>query len=540
MIEKIVFHDQKSGRVILSVMRDDDKPCRIIGKANCAIELNSTIKAVGLWKKDVKYGWQFMTESIDALSDDDYLPKDDGMMHALDFSNLLNKSLKPFRVVYKQCDYKADDTEQKIFIDKDGVIYSPDMTTIYHAPSDISSLDIPKKVTTIGPKAFRNCKSLTEVNIPQSVTTIGKEAFAGCTNLDHLIILASIQYIGSGAFDGCKNFVFDKLFTVQWDYVRFIQDKIIVTIRYFDYIVHLSAEFNGAKATTNDIKPYFKSIMPSLQVQMISKDECKIKDLDKLKQACILDITKDIEWKDVTFNKKHIKFPSPAGILVDCYDSEVDTFLNDILEYLKQQIPALRVHFSTVFDAEILNIDELHEIAIVLNIKNNFPKMVANPQKLHEYSKYLTKHHKLFTPREKSPYIKYLFDNHDFEKYPIIPVTEGEGESAEKGILFTVQIDGRPNIVWENFKDSRASYVFACTDENYTDRRQLIFDFIMSPQENKRSYLRTNACHKIFGEKPRMIVHNNLESWSERLMNGITETNNDKKIENNEKKAKVG
>ena len=49
-----------------------------------------------------------------------------------------------------------------------------------------------KDNTTIGEKAFRNCKGLTSVTIPDSVTSIAKLAFYGCTSL-------SITYTGTVA-----------------------------------------------------------------------------------------------------------------------------------------------------------------------------------------------------------------------------------------------------------------------------------------------------------------------------------------------------
>ena len=39
------------------------------------------------------------------------------------------------------------------------------------------------QVTTIGPRAFKDCSALHRITIPASVTEIAEDAFEGCTNL---------------------------------------------------------------------------------------------------------------------------------------------------------------------------------------------------------------------------------------------------------------------------------------------------------------------------------------------------------------------
>ena len=62
---------------------------------------------------------------------------------------------------------------------------------------------IPNSVTTIGDKAFRDCRNMSSITIPDSVTTIGGYAFDGCTGLTSVTIPDSVTSIGSRAFDGC-------------------------------------------------------------------------------------------------------------------------------------------------------------------------------------------------------------------------------------------------------------------------------------------------------------------------------------------------
>ena len=64
----------------------------------------------------------------------------------------------------------------------------------------LSSIVLPKGITTIGDDAFSYNTSLTSIKIPNTVTTIGKRAFYGCTNLTSIEIPDSVTYIGEYCF----------------------------------------------------------------------------------------------------------------------------------------------------------------------------------------------------------------------------------------------------------------------------------------------------------------------------------------------------
>ena len=68
----------------------------------------------------------------------------------------------------------------------------------------LSSIVLPKGITTIGDDAFSYNTSLTSIKIPNTVTTIGKRAFYGCTNLTSIEIPDSVTYIGDYCFYGCN------------------------------------------------------------------------------------------------------------------------------------------------------------------------------------------------------------------------------------------------------------------------------------------------------------------------------------------------
>lgn len=68
----------------------------------------------------------------------------------------------------------------------------------------LSSIVLPKGITTIGDDAFSYNTSLTSIKIPNTVTTIGKRAFYGCTNLTSIEIPDSVTYIGDYCFWNCN------------------------------------------------------------------------------------------------------------------------------------------------------------------------------------------------------------------------------------------------------------------------------------------------------------------------------------------------
>ena len=69
----------------------------------------------------------------------------------------------------------------------------------------LTSINIPQSVTSIGEAAFAHCRSLTSITIPSSVTSIGRFTFTGCSSLTSVTIPSSVTRIGESAFAGCSN-----------------------------------------------------------------------------------------------------------------------------------------------------------------------------------------------------------------------------------------------------------------------------------------------------------------------------------------------
>ena len=65
---------------------------------------------------------------------------------------------------------------------------------------------IPGSVTTLGLRAFKDHRTLTNIVIPTSVTEIGDHAFDGCSGLDSIDIPLSVTKVGRYSFHDCTGF----------------------------------------------------------------------------------------------------------------------------------------------------------------------------------------------------------------------------------------------------------------------------------------------------------------------------------------------
>ena len=71
-------------------------------------------------------------------------------------------------------------------------------------PATVTNESTEYSVTSIGERAFYNCKAITAVTIPSSVTSIGDWAFRECEALTSITIPASVTSIGESAFEYCN------------------------------------------------------------------------------------------------------------------------------------------------------------------------------------------------------------------------------------------------------------------------------------------------------------------------------------------------
>ena len=71
--------------------------------------------------------------------------------------------------------------------------------------SNLTSVIMPDGMTSIGQSAFSNCTSLTSINIPDGVTSIGIWAFNNCSSLKDVTIPGSVTRIEGNTFSECSS-----------------------------------------------------------------------------------------------------------------------------------------------------------------------------------------------------------------------------------------------------------------------------------------------------------------------------------------------
>ena len=284
-----------------------------------------------------------------------------------------------------------------------------------------------------------------------------------------------------------------------------------------------------AKSFMNNIAKRVSDRLPKLKVHVEEGSESKLEDRHILDETIAILIdniiveTVEVDWHEVKFVDYGILVTDPSGNTAIIRHEKAMSFMNKMLKRMADYLPRLIVRFEEGKDPVIENLDVLGDITTFLSQRTDYGALIRSNIKTSDVLKALDviskKDTRVFLPRDMTPYLEFLSEHQAIDSYPIVPVEEYIGGSHEEGALFTIIQKGMLYIVWENFKDSRSTYVFSCTESNYEETRQRIYDYIVTEESNKRQLLRKNECKQIFGEKPRMIVHNNLKSWSEKLMN---------------------
>ncbi len=106
---------------------------------------------------------------------------------------------------FKECmDLRAINVEKENpnYASRDGVLFDKDMTTLISCPQNICAVEyvVPSGVKRIGEAAFASCYLLERVVIPQTVVAIGNEAFKRYSDSFSVDIPSSVVEIADDAF----------------------------------------------------------------------------------------------------------------------------------------------------------------------------------------------------------------------------------------------------------------------------------------------------------------------------------------------------
>lgn len=374
------------------------------------------------------------------------------------------------------------------------VEYSEDGTRLIKATDVEGHFVVPDTVVEIGESAFEGCNNLVSIDLPYSVTHIADQAFSDCASLKYLSFSERLVSIGDCAFQNCE----------QLEMAVLPDSLKVVGKRAFYKCVGLS----------------FVDIPTGTKLGYKAFKDCPMNIVNK---------RVEVDWKDVSFGYHTIYIPDQLGREVRIEDEKITSSMEGTGKIISKLAPKLIVQYRLHKDLVIENAEVLHNYILILTMKNDIRSLVKAgkdlTQIIDDVEKLDRNRTRLFVPRDKSPFVDFVSEKHAIDSFPIVPVEEFIDGGKETGALFTLMNDGKPYIVWENYKDSRATFIFKCTTENYKERRQLIFDFIMTESNAKRQFLHTDECKEIFGEKPISLVHNNFASWSKRLMEIIGEDN---------------
>lgn len=75
----------------------------------------------------------------------------------------------------------------------------------FQKSESLSSIVLPKSLTSIGESAFSGCSGLDSISLPEGLTSVESHSFNCCTNLKSVSFPEGLTSIGFGAFNRCGN-----------------------------------------------------------------------------------------------------------------------------------------------------------------------------------------------------------------------------------------------------------------------------------------------------------------------------------------------
>ena len=129
--------------------------------------------------------------------------------------------------IVKRIEFSGRGKENFSF-EKDGSVYNPDKTVLYHIDPNAKTITIPasvtalntslfagftkltkvtfeegSKITAIPARCFADCTALKEITLPDTVKSIEQAAFLNCNALQKIVLSSALKSIDYIAFSGC-------------------------------------------------------------------------------------------------------------------------------------------------------------------------------------------------------------------------------------------------------------------------------------------------------------------------------------------------
>jgi hypothetical protein len=225
-----------------------------------------------------------------------------------------------------------------------------------------------------------------------------------------------------------------------------------------------------------------------------------------------------VQWDNVTFEERYLVI---KGVVphktIDLFYKPAQASFNFIKRRIKQRLQPFKIQIS---DGQARLLDSLYigEVVEYLECRDWLEQMLDKGQC--DYSGYYDRippHlSSLFLPKDKKEYLDILCDLQS-DNHKIIPVSEAIGETIEDSFLFTIEREATMYVIWENTNVSRATYLFRVNREEYDQRLQFLFDYIVSDIRAKRQRLHSDSIDKERLGDFEIINHTDVGAWRERL-----------------------
>jgi hypothetical protein len=225
-----------------------------------------------------------------------------------------------------------------------------------------------------------------------------------------------------------------------------------------------------------------------------------------------------VQWDNVSFEDRYliIKGVVPR-MTIDLFFKPAKASFNFIKRRIANRLQPFKIQITND-QARLIDNIYLSEVIEYMVCQDALEQMLNNglPDYGGYYNRVPSHLSALFFPKDKKQYLDILCDLQS-DQHKIIPVVEAIGDTMEDAFLFTVERGGTIHVIWENTNLSRATYVFRVEPEQYEERLQFVFDYIVSNVRAKRLRLHSDSIDtEMFGDFE-IINHTEVEAWRNRL-----------------------